>query len=54
MSKVTIELTDAEESMVGIEVKVIDYDETSPSVGLASLIEEFVDEVSKQIPVTEH
>lgn len=42
MSKVTIELKDCEDGKVGIEIKVMDFNEKSNAIALGQTIETFI------------
>ena len=50
MSKVTIELSDREDGKVGIEIKVMDFDEQSNAIGLGQTIETFVQRMVDALP----
>ena len=53
MSTVTIELTDREDGKVGIEIKVMDFDEKSNAIGLAQTIETFIARMVESLPTKE-
>lgn len=42
MSTVNIELTDREDGKIGVQIKVMDFDEKSNAIGLGQTIETFI------------
>lgn len=49
MSQVTIQLTDTNEGLVAVEIKVSNFDETSGAVALGERLQDFLNRVVQEV-----